>query len=152
MPRRKQKISFSGGKGIQHVSGPKMQKFLHAFYAMWWVWGVSECYVAVYGGIRKCLTAPDRIYTPKIICTHMAQMGLGRPKICIFFDRNFCMVCLWVQILFDRVNVPKRAGRVQSVCQNKFEPHTTLQSWDFAFWVEKKSAFSPLHKQMGVIL
>ena len=93
---------------------------------------MSECYVAVYGGIRRCLTAQDRIWDPKIIWAQMVQMGLGRPKTCIFFVRNFCRLCLWVQILFGGVSDPKRAGRVQSVCQNKFEPHTILQSRDFA--------------------
>ena len=127
----------------------KMQKFLHAFSAMWWVWGVSEGYVAVYGGIRRCLTAKDRIWDPKSIWAQMDQMGLGRPKTCIFFVRNFCRLCLWVQILFGGVSDPKRAGRVQSVCQNKFEPHTTLQSWDFAFWVKKKRAFPPPVNKWG---
>ena len=78
------------GKMVQVFPGalstekPKREEISTQVLAMQRVSGVAECYVAVYGGIRKCLTAPDRIYTPKIICTHMAQMGLGRPKICIF--------------------------------------------------------------------
>ena len=80
---------------------------------------------------------------PHMICGQQAQMGHERPKICIFLVEISEGVCLWVHILFGGVRAPKRAGRVHSVCQNKFEPATTLRSRDFAFWVKNKSAFSP---------
>ena len=108
-------------------------EFKGVYCAMW----------LVFGAISRSLTAPGRIYAPTTIWAQNAEMGPAGPKICNFLDRNFCRLCLWLQILFGGVVDPKRAGRVQSVCQNKFEHRTTLQSWDFAFWVEKKFAFPP---------
>ena len=71
-----------------------------------------------------------------------AETSLG-PKKCIFSSKIFKRVCLCVHILFGGVRAPKRAGRVHSVSQNKFEHPTTLQSWDFVFWSPKNFGIFP---------
>ena len=52
---------------------------------------------------------------PKKFCTKKAEIGSGGTKICIFFVRNFCSLCLWMQILYGGVSHSKRAGR-SKVC------------------------------------
>ena len=130
----------------------KMQKFLLVFSAMWWVWGVSECYISVSGAIRRCLTASDRIWDSKIFWTKKAEVGPAGPKICTFFSSEISAGCAFGCKYFSVGWVIQKGPKGSKVCQNKFEPHTTLQSWDFAFWVKKNVHFPPLRKQMGVIL